>query len=42
MHDFPGRGRGGIAHEAYFDTGLHQIYPVGPNPKSSALYRQLF
>ena len=42
MHDFLERNAGTIAHEAYFNTSKYQLYPVGPNPKSSALYQQLF
>ena len=42
MHDFLQWAGGSIAHEAYFNTGKYQLYPVGPNPKSSERYRQLF
>jgi hypothetical protein len=42
MHDFLVEAGDGIAHEAYFNTGDKQLYPVGENPKSSALYRELF
>jgi len=42
MHDFLQWAGGSIAHEAYFNTGLYQLYPVGPNPKSSQRYRELF
>jgi hypothetical protein len=31
-----------IAHEAYFNSSKYQLYPIGPNPKSSALYQKLF
>lgn len=42
MHDFLKWAGGSIAHEAYFNTGKYQLYPVGPNPKSSERYRELF
>jgi hypothetical protein len=42
MHDFLERNAGTIAHEAYFNAGDNRLYPVGPNPRSSALYQQLF
>ena len=42
MHDFLQENSADIAHEAYFNTSKYQLYPVGPNPKSSELYRQLF
>lgn len=42
MYDFLKEAGNDIAHEAYFNTGLYQLYPVGPNPRSSALYKQLF
>ena len=42
MHDFLKWAGGSIAHEAYFNTGKYQLYPVGPNPKSSQRYRELF
>ena len=41
MHDFLSQGSN-IAHEAYFNTDQYQLYPIGPNPKSSALYQKLF
>ena len=42
MYDFLREAGGSIAHEAYFNTGKYQLYPVTSNPRSSALYRQLF
>ena len=42
MHDFLEEAGSNIAHEAYFNTGKYQLYPVGRNPKSSALYQKLF
>lgn len=42
MHDFLERNVDIIAHEAYFNSSIYQLYPVGPNPKSSKLYQQLF
>jgi hypothetical protein len=42
MHDFLQWAGSSIAHEAYFNTGLYQLYPVGPNPRSSQRYRELF
>ena len=42
MHDFLKWAGGSIAHEAYFNIGNYQLYPVKRLPKSSELYRRLF
>lgn len=42
MYNFLKEAGSSIAHESYFNTGEYQLYPVGRNPKSSALYQQLF
>ena len=42
QEDFLREAGNAIAHEAYFNTGKYQLYPVTGNPRSSALYRQLF
>ncbi len=42
MHDFLASAGDSIAHEAYFNTGEYQLYPVRRMPRSSELYRQLF
>jgi hypothetical protein len=42
MHDFFEYAGDDLAHEAYFNTGKYQLYPIGPNPKSSNLYKELF
>jgi hypothetical protein len=42
MHDFLEEAGDSIAHESYFNTGKYRFYPVGENPKSSALYQKLF
>ena len=42
MHDFLASAGDSIAHEAYFNTGSYQLYPVRSLPRSSALYRDLF
>ena len=42
MYDFFKDAGRDLAYEAYFNTGKYQLYPVGPVPKSSALYAQLF
>lgn len=42
MHNFLQWAGGSIAHEAYFNTGDYQLYPVKRLPKSSELYRRLF
>lgn len=31
-----------LAHEAYFNAKEHQLYPSTKNPRSAALYRELF
>ena len=41
MYDFLSQSSN-IAHEAYFNTDQYRLYPIGPNPKSSALYQKLF
>ena len=42
MYNFLQWAGNSIAHEAYFNTSKYQLYPIGPNPKSSALYQKLF
>ncbi|MGD9895021.1 MAG: hypothetical protein AB7I59_01555 [Geminicoccaceae bacterium] len=42
MYGFLREAGDAIAYEAYFNTGKYQLYPVAGNPRSSALYRQLF
>ncbi|MGE3295611.1 MAG: glycosidase, partial [Geminicoccaceae bacterium] len=42
MHDFLASAGASIAHEAYFNTGDYQLYPVRKMPKASEAYRQLF
>jgi hypothetical protein len=42
MHDFFTEAGDSIAHEAYFNTGQYQLYPVGRNPNSSKVYQELF
>ena len=47
MFNFLRANAGNVAFESYFNgadsnTGSHVIYPVGPNPRSSAVYQQLW
>jgi hypothetical protein len=42
MHAFFKEAGGDLAHEAYFNSGSKQLYPVRSLPKSSARYRELF
>ena len=42
MHSFLEWAGDSIAHEAYFNTGSYQLYPVKSLPKSSDRYRSLF
>jgi hypothetical protein len=42
MHDFLQDAGSNLAHEAYFNTSIYQLYPVKSLPKSSELYRSLF
>lgn len=42
MHDFLREAGTSIAHEAYFNTGTYRLFPITTNPRSSALYRELF
>ena len=42
MYEFLREAGGAIAHEAYFNTGTYQLFPIAGNPRSSALYRELF
>ena len=42
MHSFLEWAGDSIAHEAYYNTGSYQLYPVKSLPKSSDRYRSLF
>ena len=42
MYAFLSKNSDVIAHEAYFNTGIYQLYPVKSLPKSSLVYRDKF
>jgi hypothetical protein len=42
MYNFLAANSGMIAHEAYFNTGEYQLYPVKSMPKSSSEYQKKF
>ena len=42
MYNFLAANSGMIAHEAYFNTGEYQLYPIKSMPKSSSEYQKKF